>query len=229
MPEILSSKTTGILVDTLKETFKSLDLSLALGFTAALFIVLHGLHDDYSSHIRRTIHLVERQRISDVSGVTSPVPAQTGRPVTPPTSEISKGESEAKQISVPFFGFAAGLYEASAVALISFWVFCIRAGFQVRRARVIASRLSRTDRDAFDIMCLWPSMATTTTTVKVLLGFVFAGAGYAAQASYFGPLEPHMGSTPLLILLFELTAVIPACYLTWGLVSFRTKPVSPAN
>jgi len=192
-----SARTTALLVDALKETFKSIDLSFLLATLSAVFLLIHGLQGDY-------LRALEGARQE-----TSAAAAPSGE-----TAEGRDDRGAAQELVVPVLGLKAELFTASILALTLYWVLCFRAAFRVQRMGVIIHRLAKSDRETLAAVLLYPSLATASRGGKIAacLGLCVLGVGvWLLMYAGVEPIGTLLVGAPVML--------VPPGYLFWKLLA----------
>ncbi len=161
------ANTVDVLSDALKESFKSADLSVFVAFSAALFLLIHGIQGDYARDVDRIIAAAPAARAD------SPVSGEASGAARP---HATTRDSARTDVNVPLLGVSARLLTATEVALVLFWVFSIRAALQVRRACVVGRRLRTMDATTFEALALWPCLTTSSRPAKLFLSATLAAS-----------------------------------------------------
>ena len=204
-PATSEKKIADILIDNLKEALKAVELSIALTFTCVVFMLMHGVQGDF---VRR----ISAERTQAVQSSNAADSRMDDRQV-----------SEKLETTIPVFGFRADLLTASIAALALYWVFCLRAAFRCRRAKLIAYQLGKIDPQIVAAVLLLSSLATAGKSAKVLSCVVLGGLGFAAYLVMYTPMKPATD----LLLSAGFVMLIPAGVLGWSIWGVPSSNLRP--
>lgn len=192
----IAGKVAAILTENLKEALKSIDLSIALAFTCVVFLLMHGLQEDFGREIS-----AERSRAAQIKSAVE-------------GGQDNQTPYEGQKTTIPIIGFQAKLLTASLMALSLYWVFCFRAALRCRQAKRIAQELILEERRVGHAALLFPSLATAGKGAKIALCIVLGLLGSAAFLIMYLPLQKGWDTR-----LFSASSMlIPAGFLCWHIL-----------
>jgi hypothetical protein len=206
-----SNKVADILIENLKEAFKAIDLSVALAFTCAIFLLLHDLQGDFAREIAR-------EGSAPKAGATQRDDSASNRADNPnPPKE--------QRTTIPFLGLEANLLAASLAALTLYWVFCLRAGFRSYQAKDIARRLAKEDPEIEAAVLSFPTLATASKRAKISSCVVLGLLGFSAFFFMYAPIPTNRMSIGELLVVSGMVMLLPPGYLCWRIVGVPSRPV----